>query len=62
MKISELVARLEMIRAMRGDIQVIAEDGLDPSDPALVIDVEVWDPDSVRVPCHDKQTFAFICT
>lgn len=41
MKISELIKKLEEVRSKHGDLQCVCHDGLDPSDPAIVVDVEI---------------------
>lgn len=41
MKISEVITKLEQLKAKHGDLRCVCHDGLDPSDPAEVVDVEL---------------------
>lgn len=41
MKISELIAKLEEMKAKYGDLPCVTHDGLNPSDPSVVCDVEI---------------------
>ena len=41
MKISELINKLEKVKAKHGDLTCICHDGLDPSELSIVVDVEI---------------------
>lgn len=60
MIISEVIKRLEEIKAKEGDLPCVAHDGLDPSDPALVVDVEVDNIDGLCVAHEYGGKVAFI--
>lgn len=58
MKISEVITKLEQLKAKHGDLRCVCHDGLDPSDPAEVVDIEIdfrsggWD-----MPTNERQAF-----
>lgn len=59
MKISEVIAKLEALKAKHGDLRCVCHDGLDPSDPAEVVDIEL-DDGGLKISGSWSQLVAFI--